>query len=294
MNGHLDYDYRDFFTNFGPKRKWTSKFTPLTRRSENMQREKFKKKVKNILLISENLQNIDAQAVQEYDVTSSYLQQLLAPRSPSYNISLAAMETTTKSFYVNDLVPISTLRCGCLLRNWADIPGRDVSPERFTAVPSNVDDTKDSVETHTTSGTVERNCEEINDALKSDVDHILEPKSIVDPNENPETLDVDRSSESSKYQENEDYFQDIHSDSVTDIERKCNERPTTQVEPKCDEHVTNDVEQKSDECRVPNLLNVDAITNLRIPSPDMFADFNSANNSLNDSKIVGNIFENLP
>lgn len=89
-----------------------------------------------MLRTSEVLQNVASESIQEYSVTSSYLHQFFVSQSPSYNINVSTTEATVADFYVNNLVPISTLRCGCLLKNWADIPGRDLSPQRKKDIES--------------------------------------------------------------------------------------------------------------------------------------------------------------
>lgn len=102
--------------------------------------------MKNILQSSETFE-ADIEAIREYNVTSSYLQQFFIPNSPAYNIGIAVTEAKVEEFYVNDLVPISTLRCGCLLKSWADIPGRDISPQRPISPSNNVTDVTMTQET---------------------------------------------------------------------------------------------------------------------------------------------------
>lgn len=264
----VDYDFRDFFANIGRNKKWTSKFTPLTRRSVNIQKEKFTKKVKFILQLCETGEIVDGETIQQYTVTSSYLQQFFVPNSPSYNISSTAMETGVESFYVNDLVPVSTLRCGCLLKNWADIPGRDASPERNNSASSNYNANESSA-THNESrsiGSAEKEQEdEIIDTSKLEsVDNNLQPNSITEKveilNENPGPSNVDHTTESSECLA-------LHSRDSSD--------------------------RKTDDCHLVDLsdpaLDVDfnvELTNGREVSPDMFADYeSSANNSRNDGKI---------
>lgn len=235
-----------------------------------MQKEKFNKKVKNILQISEDLQNVNSEAIQEYGVTSSYLQQFYIHKSPSYNISLAEMETTVDKFYVNDLVPVSTLRCGCLLKNWADIPGRDVSPQRSISVTYNAEASSEIQNKISSSDTAEGQYEEIMASTKCDVDNVLELNSTIDvvndANDNLELSNVDHITESSGCQGNSSSIQALHS-------------PTK-----------NEADQKSDDLMdisldADTITNVDA-RNARQLSPDMFADYeSSANNSLNDGKI---------
>lgn len=239
-----------------------SKFTPLTRRSENVQKDKFKKKVKNILQASEDGESVTSETIQEYGVTSSYLQEYFIPESPCYNISLAAMQTAVEQFYVNDLVPISTLQCGCLLKNWSEIPGRDVSPQRSISVSNNADDTEESSEIHNFSDTAEGKQEQIVASPKYDVDEILEPNSTIETSsDKAECSSVDHMTKSSNCQGNGNVFQALRSPA------------------------SNDAGQKSDERHLADLTH--SALNARLLSPDMFADYeSSANNSLNDGKIL--------
>lgn len=223
----------------------------------NIQQEKFNKKVKNILQTSETFETVASEAIQEYTVTSSYLQQFFIPKSPSYNVSLAVPETALEFFYVNaNLVPISTLPCGWLLKNWADIPGRDLSPERNVSVPNTADDTKASSEIQDANisfGTAER---------KQDSD-----STIQEANETPKSSTVDDKTEPSQYQENSNSSRGPHSH-TTDPDRHFADRT---------EHLL--ASDKSIK-----------LTNAREPSPDMFADYeSSADNSFSD----GNIYRKL-
>ncbi|KAJ6642934.1 Structure-specific endonuclease subunit SLX4 [Pseudolycoriella hygida] len=149
-NLRSDYNYRDFFANIGPKKR-LSRFTPLTRRTEKKQKKKLTEKVKLILQISaatgsvtsETLKEycVTSETLEEYCVTSGYLLQFFCSNSPSYNSSLTVREATVEDFYVNNLVPVSTLLCGSMLKNWTDIPGREYSPVRNA---TEIDDTKNS------------------------------------------------------------------------------------------------------------------------------------------------------
>lgn len=209
--------------------------------------------------MSEASENIEAQTTQEYTVTSSYLQRFFIPRSPSYNISLAAMETEVEKYYAADLVPISTLRCGCMLKNWADIPGRDASPQRNIPVACNVDETKQLSGIHNESSSsdaaehvAERNHEEINDLPKCDGDYISGRistiKEVNDLSDNP-----------------------IVSNAKCGVENSNSFRA---------------IDSHANECHFGDFTNP-SLDNRQL-SPDMFADYeSSANNSLNDGKIHG-------
>ncbi|XP_037045934.1 structure-specific endonuclease subunit SLX4 [Bradysia coprophila] len=241
-----DYNFRDFFGNLGSKRKWSSKFTPLTRRSEHIQKEKFKNKVKNILQVSAAFETVDSQAIREYSITSSYLQQFFTPNSPSYNRSIAVTETNVEEFYVNNLVPTSTLRCGCLLKNWADIPGRDVSPQRALTESSNLNEGGIAPET-----TVEERRDEEVNLPNCNVDNIVGPSVYKEGNDLCDVfeyaMDVDHHQEDSNSHSSHLHTnQGSHEDIVTKID----------------------------------------LPDDRVPSPDMFADYeSSANNSLDDDVL---------
>lgn len=126
----LDYDFKDFFAAAKTNKKWISKFTALTRRKDDIQKEKLKRKVKNVVRICDSFEKLDGERNSLYCVTSSYLQQFFIPESPLHHMNAAFIETKIEKFYTNDLVPLSTVRCGSMLKNWADIPGRDISPQR--------------------------------------------------------------------------------------------------------------------------------------------------------------------
>lgn len=169
----------------------------MTHRSEHFQKEKFKNKVKGVLKLCEAFDGVNTEATREYNITSSYLQQFFIPNSPAYNISIAATQTNIAEFYVNDLVPISTLRCGCLLKNWADIPGRDVSPQRSISGSSNVSDVTITQETLTEEkgdeNVVSPNCKTDN-IVKSKDDNCDIPEFFMDVDYQPDTLHADERS----------------------------------------------------------------------------------------------------
>lgn len=213
--------------------------------------------------MSEALNNVYAETIQDYTVTSSYLQRFFVPRSPTYTISLAEMETGVEKYYAGDLFPISTLPCGVMLKNWEDIPGRDASPQRNISVACNVNNTKESSGIHNeidTSEVAERTHEELIDLPQCDVDNILDRSSTVnDLGDNSKILNA-------KCLENSNSSKVIHS------------------------HTTSG----ADECHFGDLTNptldAETATNIELAnnrqlSPDMFADYeSSANNSLNDGK----------
>lgn len=245
-----------------------------------MQKEKFKKKVKGILQISDHVENLDVETMAVYQVTSSYLQQFLIPESRAYKISTAVMETNIIDFYTTHLVPVSTLQCGSLLKNWDDIPGRDISPERYT-VPL-WDDTLLTLETQNEGSSfdaTETKREETENSTKSllvvnDLKSNYNSKTESDNLKLPNT-DV---TAHAKFQEDTPSKKSDESDVVDKMDAQIEEKRV--------------FEQSPDESDVADFMDVDIVAQIgvrsaREQSPDMFAEYDSsANNSFNDGKIL--------
>lgn len=250
-----------------------------------MQKEKFKKKVKNILQISECFENLDGETMQDYHVTSSYLLPFFVPKSPTYNVSSTITETNIEAFYVNSLVPISTLPCGSMLKYWGDIPGRDISPQRDPLPEYNFDDTEISTQT-LIEQVIERSSFISVEAKQRDViDNgsliSCHTVNVLESNSDTKTVDdlsdnVDETTESSKFREDDEFVE-----SVNIINS---------------EHTNAAI--ASNECHIPSFIattsDAEVIAKIeesraRQQSPDMFAEFeSSANNSFSDGKILFN------
>lgn len=116
--------------------KWKSKYTPLTRRDENVQREKQKEKIDQILLdnimVESRLckQKTDATNANcdfIYEISSSTLRRICLFEKVLFEMNQNDEPTIDNlhNFYTNNLVDVSELSADHLLRDWAEIPGRD-------------------------------------------------------------------------------------------------------------------------------------------------------------------------
>ncbi|XP_017128622.1 structure-specific endonuclease subunit SLX4 isoform X1 [Drosophila elegans] len=117
----------------GRRGKWANKFTALTLRNPEVQQKKLEEKV-SALLAQQVRTKSEYRAMPVYNVISANLQKLRV-KSGSQIIrepNEGAIENLSL-YYVTDLIEVSQAPADHLLKNWAAIQGRDLSPERETS-----------------------------------------------------------------------------------------------------------------------------------------------------------------
>ncbi|KAH8300768.1 hypothetical protein KR059_006456, partial [Drosophila kikkawai] len=115
--------------------KWANKFTALTLRNAEVQQKKLEEKVSTLMaqqVRTKELQDKD-RLMPPYELISSHLQPLRASRKSQilHEPNEGALEDLSL-YYVTDLIEVSQTPANHLLKNWAAIQGRDLSPERET------------------------------------------------------------------------------------------------------------------------------------------------------------------
>jgi len=119
----------------GRRGKWANKFTALTLRNPEVQQKKLEEKVTALLAQQVRTQELKGKdrIMPPYTVISSFLQKLRAKsksqilREPSDGVI-----EDLSLYYVNDLIEVSQTPANHLLKSFAAIQGRDLSPERET------------------------------------------------------------------------------------------------------------------------------------------------------------------
>lgn len=118
--------------------KWNTKCTQLTRRKDDVQREKIRNKVDELLLDNIIVESSHSNrpsspeyfTVPEYttyDIYSKFLQRICVSERILFSINSCEEHTTgsIRSYYTNNLVELSNVPSGALLKDWSKIPGRD-------------------------------------------------------------------------------------------------------------------------------------------------------------------------
>lgn len=134
----LIFAENDFVAFYGvsssnPRCKWKSKYTPLTRRNEDIQKKKQQEFVEQLLVHNITIESNFLEANQNnstfnlYEITSNNLQRYFVPDALlfSTNSNDIACSKNIHAYYTNNLFEASTLEAGALLRDWNSIPGRD-------------------------------------------------------------------------------------------------------------------------------------------------------------------------
>ncbi|XP_017043189.1 structure-specific endonuclease subunit SLX4 isoform X2 [Drosophila ficusphila] len=120
----------------GRRGKWANKFTALTLRNPEVQQKKLEEKVSKLMAQQVRTKDLSEEEciMRPYEVISSYLDELRV-KSESQILrepSEGAIEDFS-DYYVTDLIEVSKTPANHLLKNWAAIQGRDLSPERETS-----------------------------------------------------------------------------------------------------------------------------------------------------------------
>lgn len=114
------------------KLKWAKRFTALTKRNAAIEVKKTKAKTQLVLRkFGEELTFSDSiNACTTFQISSEFLGQLYMHDKMLFRLHGAVDKASVEEFYTNNLLQVSTAKCGCLLKDWRTIPGRDGTPER--------------------------------------------------------------------------------------------------------------------------------------------------------------------
>lgn len=141
VNAKGDENFSNFFN--VPKRKnarfkWNSKCTQLTRRNNDVQKEKVRKKIDELLVNNIIVESRQTQCATEpnlftlpdyssYEIFSKRLQRICVSERILFEINGCPDHSGDNilAYYTNNLVERTDLRAGVLLRDWSKIPGRD-------------------------------------------------------------------------------------------------------------------------------------------------------------------------
>ncbi|KAH8379433.1 hypothetical protein KR009_004967, partial [Drosophila setifemur] len=116
--------------------KWANKFTALTLRNPEVQQKKLNEKVSALLAQQVLTRNLTPKErlIPPYELISSSLQKLRAlPESLILQEPSEGGIADLGLYYVTDLIEVSQAPAHHLLKSWAAIQGRDLSPERETS-----------------------------------------------------------------------------------------------------------------------------------------------------------------
>lgn len=142
--------------------KWKNRCTPLTRRVEEFQQEKIRKKVEEILLTNITRSYKPKKEINyiPYEITSTSLQKSFMSEQILFSANAIEANTTNciSQYYTNNLVSPSRVKCGALLRDWDLIPGRD---NLFDGIPSSIRKEQEAAEQIDTDLAMEENCIEM-------------------------------------------------------------------------------------------------------------------------------------
>lgn len=115
--------------------KWKTRYTALTRRNDQQQFEKRKKMIDDFMLdsilIGSRLKRkyVDFQMDCDflYEISNKLLQRVCMPERTLFELNRneKQMNQNLSNYYTNNLVEISSIQCGALLKDWSTIPGRD-------------------------------------------------------------------------------------------------------------------------------------------------------------------------
>lgn len=129
----IEYDPNDFLVNQTKRkarRKWDTKCTSLTRRDPIAQKRKCDARISKMtsrFVVPD--QSISARPFTE--VTSPFLSSFHIAERLFFDAHGEADQRSLRDFYTNNLCEISAIPAGVLLKDWSQIPGRDVSPKRL-------------------------------------------------------------------------------------------------------------------------------------------------------------------
>ncbi|XP_070071416.1 structure-specific endonuclease subunit SLX4 isoform X2 [Drosophila takahashii] len=115
----------------GRRGKWANKFTALTLRNPEVQQKKLEEKVSALLAQQKRTKEPEG-LITPYTVISSFLQPLRVKKESQILREPSEGAIDLSVYYVTDLVEVSQTPAHHLLKNFAAIQGRDLSPERET------------------------------------------------------------------------------------------------------------------------------------------------------------------
>lgn len=113
--------------------RYASKVTALTRRLNAVQLQKLRARLAYIGRHCVRPMPDSPAPCAVYQMASEYLARFYIPQRDLVELNGTADRQPLAAFYTNNLCEVSAVRAGALLRNWAEIPGRDRSPQREDA-----------------------------------------------------------------------------------------------------------------------------------------------------------------
>lgn len=238
--------------------KWKTRFTALTRRSEQTQKEKQKEKVDELLLdnilIESRLKRKTAESDGSrdflYEIYSPQLQRVCLTERILFEINRSEVRSSQQlfSYYTNNLVEVSSAAAGALLKDWSLIPGRD---RKFDGIFA--DEPEERLET---------NSIEIAEQLERD-EQSLKNNSNMFEAEPPEEEPVESA------RGDEDVTIIVQSD---EIETRLNE-------------INTQIRLSQNFARSPSDISTDGNTQ-RCPSPDLFDDIDDSQEEAGSEEIL--------
>lgn len=115
----------------GKRCKWANKFTALTLRKPDEQLKKVENKVVALMAqqVRTKLPSTEELQMVPFELISTRLQQLKATTRITHEPSEGAL-TNLSAYYVEEMIEVSKTPGDHLLKSWAAIQGRDLSPKR--------------------------------------------------------------------------------------------------------------------------------------------------------------------
>lgn len=124
------------------KLKCSKRFTALTKRIAAFEIKKANVKAQLVLrkFGDEFTSKESTYSYSSFQMTSEYLSKFYVQNKMLFRLHGSVNEANFAEFYTNNLLEVSTAKCGCLLKDLRTIPGRDATPERENSKLSSSDE----------------------------------------------------------------------------------------------------------------------------------------------------------
>lgn len=285
----VNADFLDFF-NMNRKAKarfkWNSKCTQLTRRKDDVQQNKAREKIDEILLNNIIVESNQSKLTSSpelfttsnytpYEIHSRRLQRICITERILFELNGCDEETwcNIRSYYTNNLVEPSEHKAGVLLKDWSTIPGRDSIYDGITESENEMNKTESAVISSSPCFDIPLDDEETEVQAKCDDDHQI--KSALN-NDVADDRQVETAGCSNEIQQRGCSPMDIHEDG--EAEDSGDENATLLMD-------SDDIQLKIDainskirlsqnfsDILQPSVLTYEAATTTRALSPDLFDD----------------------
>lgn len=234
VNAKGDENFSNFFNI--PKRKnarfkWNTKCTQLTRRDNDVQKEKVRKKIDELLVNNIIVESRQTQCAPEpnlftlpdyssYEIFSKRLQRVCVSERILFEINGCPDHSGDNilSYYTNNLVERTDLRAGVLLRDWSKIPGRDSKYDSYASDKSDTEHMENRIESMETENpktddvpVISSQSEQMDDCVvdnQTAANERLEPMELDQQTEEIEENRDDRECEQNQYCQEFDQNQD--------------------------------------------------------------------------------------